>query len=108
MNMGGEWFETIAYGKTAKDAFRKAVSEAEYMYGHAGYTGTIAEKGSFTMITLPKHYTPEVYARKLDEKCDPRIDDKWGPAGCIKYPEDIKKPTKDGEKAYLFFGWASS
>ena len=36
-------------------------------------------------------------AEALIELCDPRVDDKWGPAGCIKL---------EGEK-YLFFGWAS-
>lgn len=36
-------------------------------------------------------------AEALIELCDPRIDDKWGDAGCIAL----------GEGKYLFFGWAS-
>lgn len=35
---------------------------------------------------------------------DPRIDDKWGPAGCI----EVDGPNADGQRRYLFFGWASS
>ena len=40
--MGANEFTTKANGKTAKDAFRIAVEDAKYNYGHAGYTGTIA------------------------------------------------------------------
>jgi len=105
--MGANWFETIAYGKTARDAFTKAINEAQYMHGHAGYTGTIAEKDTFVPIKLPKYHTPESYARELERNDDSRIADKWGPCGCIEYPEDLKKRNKNKEKAYLFFGWAS-
>lgn len=38
------------------------------------------------------------YATKLIDENDPRIDDKWGPAGCIKAERN----------KYVFFGWASS
>ena len=47
--MGAEAFSTISYGKSADDAFRTAKIDAEYEHGHAGYTGTIAEKDSFVM-----------------------------------------------------------
>jgi hypothetical protein len=96
--MGAESFYTEAKGKTAKDAFRVAVEEAAYYHGHGGYTGTIAEKSSFEEIRVPDDKDPEDYARELMDACDPRVDDKWGPAGCVK--------LKPGE--YLFFGWASS
>lgn len=95
--MGATTFYTKAKGKTAADAFRDAVSKAQYKYGHGGYTGTIAEKRDFVMIELPKKADPFEHASMLIEICDERVDDKWGPAGCIQ----ISK----GE--YLFFGWAS-
>ena len=81
--------------KTAEEAFRAARAEAQYDYGHAGYTGTIAEKDKFIMLPL-------IEGKSLDDTIwhyiqkDERIDDKWGPAGCIK--------TDDG---FMFFGWAS-
>lgn len=95
--MGGTTFMTRSKGKTAAIAFSKAVKEAQYESGHGGYTGTIAEKHDFVSILCPKGVAPEVHADNLIDKADPRIDDKWGPAGCIE--------VKKGE--YLFFGWAS-
>lgn len=96
--MGANTFIQSASGKNAKEAFKEAVDEALYEYGHRGYTGTIAEKDSYVMITCPEGVEPEDYADLLISKGDSRIDDKWGPAGCIKCSEG----------KYLFFGWASS
>lgn len=96
--MGACEFSTRARGGTANEAFSAAVSEAQYESGHGGYTGTIAEKSEFVMIPVPAGVAPAEYAEKLMEVGDSRIDDKWGPAGCVKLEE--------GE--YLFFGWASS
>lgn len=98
--MGAQTFIDIAKGKDAKSAFKVAVDKALYDYGHAGYTGTIAEKHDFVMITKTKMSEDAAWklADELIEKYDRRIDDKWGPAGCI--------PLHDGR--FLFFGWASS
>ena len=96
--MGAETFVSRARGKTAAKAFNAAVDQARYEYGHGGYTGTIAEKDSFTMIPLPEGMGAVEYADHLIDNGDARIDDKWGPAGCIK--------VADGD--FLFFGWASS
>lgn len=100
--MGACSFFAEGRGKNAKEAFRAAVEEAEYDYGHAGYTGTIAEKDSYVMIDLPAGIEPEDYADMLIQKQDARIDSKWGPAGCLLVKEGERENT------YLFFGWASS
>ncbi|WP_165848748.1 hypothetical protein [Mesorhizobium delmotii] len=50
------------------------------------------------MVDLPPGIEPADYARLLTDKQDPRIDDKWGPAGCL----DL------GGGEYYFFGWAST
>ena len=42
--MGASTFLTRATGKTAREAFASATSDARYEHGHGGYTGTIAEK----------------------------------------------------------------
>lgn len=97
--MGGMTFFNEGKGSSPGNVFRELVEDALYDYGHAGYTGTIGEKDQYVMIELPDGYSdPRAYADKLIEEGDPRVDDKWGPAGCIK----------TGEDEYLFFGWASS
>ena len=105
--MGACEFTTTAKGKTAQEAFEAAQKQARYDHGHAGYTGTIAEKHSFVMIPLAGlerekgESVEEValnHAAWLMEQGDKRIDDKWGPAGCVSL----------GKGAYLFFGWARS
>ena len=113
--MGAELFENREWGASAKEAFNNAVKQAEYDYGHRGYTGTIAEKTTFVMIPLEKGYSPEDIKELLVVMGDERIDDKWGDAGCIEIPpefytEDDKvyKEKHPLEHLYLFFGWASS
>jgi len=100
--MGACEFMIGAEGNSPEEAFRNARSEALYMEGHGGYTGTIAEKDSFVMIDPPRDEETIAekmrFASELMDNCDDRIDDKWGPAGCIK--------IENGK--YLFFGLASS
>ncbi len=103
--MGAEQFTCKARGKTAKEAFRAAVEEARYENGHGGYTGTIAEKSDFKMVTPNQGESP----RECIDRCmdDPNhfSDDKWGPAACVELSTE---PDKDGNRCYCFFGWASS
>lgn len=110
--MGAQNFVAHATGKTAEEAFHNAVAQAQYDYGHAGYTGTIAEKHSFRMITDAKKQ--EIFPQGLDGLSDYEIEDalwdidifgvdgfwqdKWGDAACIQV----------GEGNYYFFGVASS
>ena len=78
---------------------RAARNRARDRNGAGGYTGTIAEKHSFVMISTRRMPQSEAraLATKLIEEADARIDDKWGPAGCICLDDD----------RFLFFGWAS-
>jgi hypothetical protein len=96
--MGAQQFDTVAYGKTPREAFSNAVDQARYDHGHSGYSGTMAEKDSYTLLD-PGTEDPATFAERLMAEDDPRICDKWGPAGCVKL---------DGNDEYLFFGWASS
>jgi hypothetical protein len=103
--MGANTFITASSGTTVKKAFASARREALYNYGHSGYTGSIAEKDSFVMCsseTFSSYDEAEKFADKLIDDGDERVDDKWGPAGCVKFLD------KDGNTEYLFFGWASS
>ncbi len=96
--MGAEEFTTVVRGATAEEAFRSAVEDAQYEHGHGGHSGTIAEKRSFVVITVPKDEDPRTFAERLLAEDDKRVCDKWGPAGCVQL----------GEGKWLFFGWASS
>lgn len=96
--MGACTFETMATGETARKAFDAARDEARHECGFGGYSGTIAEKGQFVTLTPPPGDDPREFARRLIDEGDPRVDDKWGPAGCVKLSEG----------KWLFFGWASS
>lgn len=87
-----------------KRAFDKAVKDAKYEHGHGGYTGTIAEKhdcrfiGGFDTLDEANNFADD-----LLEKYDPRISDKWGPAGAI----EVRNDPKHG-KGFVFFGVAAS
>jgi len=96
--MGAEQFVQTGSGATAQEAFKQAHTDACYNHGHMGYTGSLAEKDCFTEIPVPEGEDAMGYAEQLMDNDDERVDDKWGPAGCIK--------VQEGE--YVFFGWASS
>ena len=89
----------MSRGKTPQEAFTAARERAQHEHGHGGYTGTIAEKRSFRVLTAPAG-TVNVcdWAQGLLDTGDPRLDDKWGPAGCVAC----------GVQQWLFFGIASS
>ncbi len=90
--MGANSFETYRDGANAETAFAEAVEAAAWEHGHGGYTGTIAEKGDFIIITeQPMSYDEATrLARDLLTRNDPRGADKWGPAGAIP----VKQTTR--------------
>lgn len=96
--MGGQIFSSVGKGKTIDEAFRASVESAKYEYGHGGYTGTIAEKHGYVLVSVPTGQEPKAYAKSLLEAHDERVYDKWGPAVAVE--------LREGE--WLFFGLASS
>jgi hypothetical protein len=132
--MGAEQFGTRSSGKTVEEAFEAAREQAFYDYGHAGYTGTIAEKSSFHEVKLPTGVTaqeflgwlqgyrapPEVYntvTRRYERTGAERFDPET--------PEHLKQEIRTAYAIYedkwgpalaiqtrpnqwLFTGWASS
>lgn len=104
--MGSEQFSNYQPGADAPAAFASAVDSAAFEHGHGGYTGTLAEKHRFTIITPTPQTRAEArtLVRQLLEIKDARVDDKWGPAGAIPIRADDGTDTI----GWVFFGWASS
>ncbi len=123
--MGAESYLNIGKGGTAQLAFKKLVEQAQWEYGHRGYTGTIAEKGEFTEFIRPKGMRRATVLKMIDQlegihednyglpdvepvqalypkfniqKMYHLYHDKWGPALCISL----------SDTEYLFTGYASS
>ena len=108
--MGAETFTNIVDDETdVNKAFNKAVEQANYDYGHSGYTGLIAEKGDYVIIKpIIEAVSAEdavTLADELIDNGDQRIDDKWGPAGAIAITE---KGNETNHSGWLFVGWASA
>jgi hypothetical protein len=97
--MGGTTFETQGWGRNALQAFTKLTEEAGYEHGFGGYSGTIAEKESFVEIPVPEGMDAYVFAEKLIQDNDPRISDKWGPAGCVLLEAGIETVYEHEVKA---------
>jgi hypothetical protein len=116
--MGAVGFDCVGFGNDVEDAFNNARAQAQYDYGHAGYTGTIAEKNSFVEFKCPDGIEPNYfvdvamaaeYERPEREKLFELIGaisaqdllnisyDKWGP--CVAVRLDSKQ--------WVFFGSAS-
>ena len=123
--MGATVFHARQKGKNASHAFELAQEDAYWMYGHGGYSGTIAEKQGYKEYTRPTGMHEATALKLLDELVDygydvdtqvtklakkyPKIpthtlkdmikvfDDKWGPAVCMEIKPHI----------YQFCGWAS-
>ncbi|MFC4987374.1 hypothetical protein [Saliphagus infecundisoli] len=115
--MGTVTFKTLAFGATADEAFTGAVEDSKHRHGHNGYTGTIAEKTTFTVIPESEHKGRQkrIVASELIDEEDQRIQCKRGPAGAIncsgtkaatRYREQHGLEGKHGD-VWLFFGWAA-
>jgi len=100
--MAAKSFIAVSRGETIGKAFSNAMNNAIREYGNYGFTGTIAEKDSFVLIDYKKEKkegeSEREFCMRLTDEGDPRIENKWGPAGCI---ESVKNPG-----LFIFFGWA--
>ena len=106
--MGATEFDVTATGKNAQEAFDRAVDRAHYEVGHKGYSGTIAEKSTFKMFSVPDGMSVGEFVMAVMEEDDDHDEpgvcqavrcyqDKWGPACCI---------FLDDYNTYEFFGLA--
>lgn len=108
--MGAENFHVTRGETDVATAFTEATEQARYDHGHAGYTGTIAEKGDYVVYQPPVGKTTDEVLKALEESWDgtrpdwlpqhvvDAYDDKWGPAVAIPEPG----------RGWHFVGYASS
>lgn len=101
--MGAITFYDIAAGDAPDKAFEAIRNEALYEHGHREGTGSIAEKDTFIVFDEPRRSEAAAYRRasELIDANDPRIENKWGPAGALPVT------TSSAENGWLFFGWAN-
>lgn len=102
--MGASDFSAKAIAKTAAEAFSLAKKEAQHESGHGGYTGTIAEKSGFRLVTPNAGETPDACADRLMSDDEHWVQDKWGDAACI---DGGPAPRTRGKRIWIFFGYAS-
>ena len=83
--MGAMPFEHYADGVDPQVAFRSAREHALHEHGQGGYSGTLAEKDDYVIITRQPMTEADAttLAGDLMDRGDPRISDTWGPAGAI-------------------------
>jgi hypothetical protein len=95
--VGAAGFRQYADDPDPAAAFRAARQDARHEHGNGGYTGTIAEKDDYVIITdTPMGLRQAAtLAADLMDRGDPRIDDKWGPAGAIAVRRLTRKVTID-------------
>lgn len=121
--MGATEFSVIETGRTAQEAFTRARERALYDYGHAGHTGTIAEKGTFKIMgelssryldriehymihAQDWHYSTRKNKRRLPEGIPETVApmfvkavdlylDEWGPAVCFEITGTKAKEIKE-------------
>lgn len=81
--MGATTFETYAEGHDPDTAFNTARDDAAFEHGHGHYSGTIAGKDDYVIITddVTDLDQAEALAATLLDRDDPRVGRQGGPGG---------------------------
>lgn len=93
--MGASTFSVYGTGERLEDAFDEAYRQCGWEDGHS-YSGTLSSKHGVTAIQrrpLPQR-AAERLADDLIRAEDPRISDKWGPAGAIPVCDESALTTR--------------
>lgn len=85
--MGSQSFTTYARGKSATDAYNRAVEDANDEYGHQeGYSGAINSSGGFRDITKEFKASKKSMSQFIDEQIDKLTKFEGARAVCIEEP----------------------
>ena len=82
--MGAHDFHDQNVGVTAGEAYKAAVDDAHYEYGHDAYNGTISTTSGFVLIPLNEDETLDNWAGRVIE--DDRVQ-KWENCACVADPD---------------------
>jgi hypothetical protein len=99
--MGCHNFFTSTYGETAEEAYKDAVDQARYDYGHDPYNGTISTTSGFVLIPIKEDESVEEWEGRIME--DKQVQ-KWEDCACAAAPD---VPIENGRSLWHFAGWAS-
>jgi hypothetical protein len=91
---------TTTMSTTTETAFHDLVDRARYDHGHAGYTGTIAEKHGF--VTRHAHVFGSEADAMIFVEDDLSHNQKWGPCFHVMFD------AGPGHRGHIFYGMASS
>jgi len=97
--MGANTFITTGPAGELNEVFERVADASRWEDGHS-YSGAIGMKDSVILLdtrVLSTEKEAVTYATDLLNADDPRISDKWGPAGAIQWLG-----------GWVFVGWASS
>lgn len=109
--MGSEQFESFSAEADVSTAFETCRDAAAWDHGHAGYTGTIAEKGTFVVFDVPEGHSSEEAMQALESITNPTEVPEWIPRGIFQAYDDKWGPAvaiKREAGGWFFVGWASS
>lgn len=95
--MGAYSFHDVGKGNTAAEAYRAAVDDALFEWGHDAYNGTISTTSGYVKIPLEEGEDPDLWAHRVLE--DNRVQ-KWQDCACVEDP--------DNPVLWHFAGWAAS
>ena len=102
--MGSCDFTTTSTGKTAQEAYNKAVDRASDEYGSDPYNGTISTTRGFTMVPCSGKDIAAIH-KWIDQQLERTA--KWGKCHCTEIPPLNGEKIPEGQKLFLFAGWAA-
>lgn len=87
-----------------KEAFANLCADRAFDRGHGGYSGTLAEKRRDGVVVRADVVLPSAHA--ASEWLSDKFEDKWGPAGAVRFAADAPdpKPNKPLIAAQLRLG----
>ena len=93
--MGANWFRTQSTGKDVRDAYNRAVQNAEDEYGHQeGYSGQINSSSGFRDVTKEFKASKKSINDFIDMQADRLTKHQGAQAICIEEPKGNENKVK--------------
>lgn len=99
--MGGQSFFNIGVGKNPDEVFRNLSDEAQYQHGHGGYTGTIAEKPGFQLLSPPRGVAALDMAKWVATYVSPEYrNEPWNKGWKKEYPDALEAEVRRANQVW--------